>query len=235
MNIKKILMFGGVFVAGLVVGSVATQKIMKKALAEELEDLEAKKEILDKAEIEILSKEKVLNDGLDYINTTIVNAKKATVDEDDHDEISHNATMEPLDIYEEDDDDDRSDTDIIADYMIQKQREQEEKIIESIERNRDVPPRLVSVEEFDQMRWGRKPGYEDYSLISWQWYRNDVLVNDLYREVIPQSDLDKFIGDIDVFGLMRDVDRVDDCVHIVNDRYKLLIEIDEMPIEWVEE
>lgn len=235
MNVKNILTNVCIFTAGLVAGSAITQYIMKKAMSEEIEDLLEKKEVVEKSEITVLAKEKSLNDTIDKLNIALrASAKREPINEckdedleelpDDFKELYNNLTDE--------DEDEISDTDIIADYMINKQLEEEEILIKSIERNRDVPPRLVSLEEFDQIRWGHVDGYDDYSLISWQWYRDNVLVNDLYGEAIPQEDLVKYIGDIDLEPIMSDVDRIEDCAYIINDKYKLLIEVDEMPTKW---
>ena len=115
MKIKFVIGGIAIFGAGLLTGAIAMREYMRKTLKEEIEDIEAR--------------EKVLEDALRKINKEIENNEENINEcEEEQNDIEREVEVETItgyvdygeeysEMFYRDEDDDRSDTDVILDYV----------------------------------------------------------------------------------------------------------------------
>lgn len=243
MKIKFVIGGIAIFGAGLLTGAIAMREYMRKTLKEEIEDIEAR--------------EKVLEDALRKINKEIENNEENINEcEEEQNDIEREVETitgyvdygeEYSEMFYRDEDDDRSDTDVILDYVNKMKQEQTEEIMEEyadiredydkgdgvfeIDEDEFLPyeegeVNIVAQKVFDAMKYDR---HIHYDLVEFNYYDNGIVTGS-NGDILTYEDLMKYAGQCHFDFPGRGPD--EDLIFVVNHRFKLLIEIERQGMDY---
>lgn len=243
MKIKFVIGGIAIFGAGLLTGAIAMREYMRKTLKEEIEDIEAR--------------EKVLEDALRKINKEMEKNEEDTKEcEEEQNDIEREVETitgyvdygeEYSEMFYRDEDDDRSDTDVILDYVNKMKQEQTEEIMEEYEDIREDYDKgdgifeidedeflpyeegevnIVDQKTFDAMKYDR---HIHYDFVEFNYYDNGVVTGS-NGDILTYEDLIKYAGQCHFDFPGRGPD--EDLIFVVNHRFKLLIEIERQGMDY---